>query len=544
MAFFCIMDLKPLSTVDGDGFRGMLSHFDQNYILASMNDPESVKSIGQCVDDLYDIEVNKVKRDLMGKHVCLTVESWSKTNVDKYVNVTAHYVDDNWRLESRFLTAQQLPNPLTCTSDPKKIFFQAVMEGASSFGIKPQLIHSVVVYSDLFNGVDNENGIIVLPCLNQVVKRCFTNLQVATTEIFKEDVFENALRIAEKYLPDFETLSRNPYNLLTALLSSRTYLEPREKTTVPWEHLSALATLLSPLNDVIEISLDETSVCGCISISTVFPLMFALKDQLEALQDDIENFNTEKPFVRTFVDVVMNTFGEAYGIKLDSNDFSENIICVSAFLDPRYKALKFVTDAQRQSIYDATIAMLTQFHGDSAKPTKRLESRDCDRNGVSATNGNHDMRDSEESGSSSKGSKSPSTSRLSGFLMRVLGKKMEIDSSTETAVELQHYLTHQIPSISTDPLAWWQSNSSKYPSLSVVAMKFLGVAANSSRAEYVFSKLGPQYDRARCALENDYVDKLLFLNKTFTASVAVSPADDSLVKTEEGEDEEDGNYDD
>ncbi|CAG7709894.1 unnamed protein product [Allacma fusca] len=518
MAFFCIMDLKPLSTVEGDGFRGMLSHFDQNYILASMNDPDSIKTVAQCVDELYDIEFNKMKKELTDKYVCLTVETWAKSNVEKYVTTTAHYVNESWKLESRFLTVRLLPDPLSNNLDSKETLFSTVMEGAALFGIKSHFMHSMVIYSDMHDRAETEGEIIILPCLNQVVKKCFENLKKATTDIFQQDVFCKCVKIAEKYLPEFETLSRNPYNLLIALLASRMYLEQREKQAIPWDYLPALATLLSPLNDVIEISLDETSICGCISISTVFPLMFALKDQLDALQDDIENFNNEKPFVPTFVDVVMSTFGEAYGIKFETDDFSENIICVSAFLDPRYKALKFVTEAQRQSIYDATIAMLTQFQGDSGSK-KRAET---DMNG-SASN-NEGTNDADEQGETSA-PKLPSSSKLSGFLMRVLGKKKESESSTETTVELQHYLNHQIPAISTDPLAWWQSNSAKYPNLSIVAMKFLGVAANSSRAEHVFSKLGPQYDRARCALESDYLEKLLFLNKTFTASVAVTPTD-------------------
>ena len=65
------------------------------------------------------------------------------------------------------------------------------------------------------------------------------------------------------------------------------------------------------------------------------------------------------------------------------------------------------------------------------------------------------------------------------------------------------------------PLQWWASESSKYPCLSQLAMKYLLVYATNSPSEHVFSASGKIVTPLRSNLKPDKVDKLDFCLKTY-----------------------------
>ncbi|CAD6230743.1 GSCOCG00012193001-RA-CDS [Cotesia congregata] len=64
-----------------------------------------------------------------------------------------------------------------------------------------------------------------------------------------------------------------------------------------------------------------------------------------------------------------------------------------------------------------------------------------------------------------------------------------------------------------DPLIWWRQEKNKYPRLSLMARRYLGIPSTSSESERLFSTAGDIVSDKRTSLSPDSVSYLLFLNK-------------------------------
>ena len=69
--------------------------------------------------------------------------------------------------------------------------------------------------------------------------------------------------------------------------------------------------------------------------------------------------------------------------------------------------------------------------------------------------------------------------------------------------EVQYYTDTPGLDVEEDPLQWWASESSKYPCLSQLAMKYLSVCATSSSSDHVFSASGKIVAPLRSNLKSD-----------------------------------------
>lgn len=66
-----------------------------------------------------------------------------------------------------------------------------------------------------------------------------------------------------------------------------------------------------------------------------------------------------------------------------------------------------------------------------------------------------------------------------------------------------------------NPLIWWSQHCHRYPSLSVIAKKYLCIPATSVPSERVFSTAGDVVTAQRSPLKSEYVDRLIFLKKNW-----------------------------
>jgi hypothetical protein len=83
--------------------------------------------------------------------------------------------------------------------------------------------------------------------------------------------------------------------------------------------------------------------------------------------------------------------------------------------------------------------------------------------------------------------------------------------------EVVLYTQERTPDINTNPLQWWKLNGGRYPRLTILALKYLGIPATSVPSERVFSKAGEIVSRRRASLKPSSVDMLVFLSKNIPA---------------------------
>jgi hypothetical protein len=83
------------------------------------------------------------------------------------------------------------------------------------------------------------------------------------------------------------------------------------------------------------------------------------------------------------------------------------------------------------------------------------------------------------------------------------------DSSLQEAVA---YLNAVPLDKKEDPLAWWTVFHADYPTVAILARKYLAIPASSASSERVFSKVKLLYERQRFAMKARRLEVEVFLN--------------------------------
>lgn len=116
-----VKDLQPFSIVDDSGFKDFVALLDLTYTLPSR------RALKNMVVQKYEEEKIKA-RAVMHKveAVSLTADMWTSINMDAYLAVTCHYVDDSSKLVTVLLGV--LPFPVAHTADNISAEQRSLME--------------------------------------------------------------------------------------------------------------------------------------------------------------------------------------------------------------------------------------------------------------------------------------------------------------------------------------------------------------------------------------------------------------------------------
>ena len=92
-------DLRPYSVVENEGFCYMLKTLEPRYVT-----PSRRFFTDTAVPKLYREVKLEVEEALSpAERVALTCDAWTSRAVDSYVTITAHYLTEDWRLQSHVL---------------------------------------------------------------------------------------------------------------------------------------------------------------------------------------------------------------------------------------------------------------------------------------------------------------------------------------------------------------------------------------------------------------------------------------------------------
>ena len=99
-----IMHEYPLSMVEHIGFRRFVSSLQPLFKMVSRN------TIKSDILKVYDIEKEKLGNWLsrIPARMAVTTDMWTSNQKKGYMSITAHFVDDNWKLQSRLLRYAKL----------------------------------------------------------------------------------------------------------------------------------------------------------------------------------------------------------------------------------------------------------------------------------------------------------------------------------------------------------------------------------------------------------------------------------------------------
>lgn len=89
------------------------------------------------------------------------------------------------------------------------------------------------------------------------------------------------------------------------------------------------------------------------------------------------------------------------------------------------------------------------------------------------------------------------------------------DQDTHSEVvrnEIHMYFSEQAIPKEENPLKWWKENEVRFPTLALLAKKYLSVPATSIPSERLFSVAGNIVTKKRASLTSEHVDILTFLH--------------------------------
>ena len=89
--------------------------------------------------------------------------------------------------------------------------------------------------------------------------------------------------------------------------------------------------------------------------------------------------------------------------------------------------------------------------------------------------------------------------------------------------EINKYLEMNEEGKETDPLEWWSLHKKKFPILSSIARKYLGICATSVHSERLFSDVGNNITNKRINIDPALVEQMLFLKRNINVLGSIFP---------------------
>ncbi|KAI4346227.1 hypothetical protein L6164_013296 [Bauhinia variegata] len=106
LAIFVIVDEQPFKVVEGNGFRHLCGKMQPQFILPSRF------TVARDCYQLYLDEKLRLKALLKNDcvRVALTTDCWTSIQNLNYLTITAHFIDNDWRLNKKILCFSLVPN--------------------------------------------------------------------------------------------------------------------------------------------------------------------------------------------------------------------------------------------------------------------------------------------------------------------------------------------------------------------------------------------------------------------------------------------------
>ena len=104
IAAFIAQDARPISIVEGEGFRRLIKFLEPDYDLKSR------ATITALIKKRYDDGMLKMKQQLdKAQFVAFTTDMWTSIQNIAYMCVTAHWIDPDWTLQACLLQIRETP---------------------------------------------------------------------------------------------------------------------------------------------------------------------------------------------------------------------------------------------------------------------------------------------------------------------------------------------------------------------------------------------------------------------------------------------------
>ena len=353
IAEFVVQDLRPISVIDGQGFTRLLNYLEPGYKVPSRPHVTSI------CHKMFDSLKEELLAKLDSPYVPLTTDIWTSRTQQAYLTVTAHFITEKWKMESKVLQTRKRPERHTGVNISERL-----KAAACEWNIANDRLAAVVRdnAANMVLAVDIVGEWEDLGCFGHTLQLVvnaglhlnpLSRLLAAAHKLvghFKHSVAavaslnnkQKAMNVPEHSLiQDVFTRWNSTYFMMERLAGQRWMIYAvlhDELVSCPeyisldlkpdqWELLSQMVTTLKPLQ------VATTALCfdQNVSVSLIYPVVNGLlKKHLVIGSDDL-------PVVKRFKELIAGELHRRFQFD------PECVPIFTAAVDPRYKELKFIS---------------------------------------------------------------------------------------------------------------------------------------------------------------------------------------------------------
>ncbi|XP_068653616.1 zinc finger BED domain-containing protein RICESLEEPER 1-like isoform X1 [Aristolochia californica] len=533
LARMIILHEYPFSLVHHVGFKTFLENLQPYFKIMSRN---TVKA--DCMK-IFENEKKKLYQvfEKLPSRVSLTAEFWSSSKELEYIRLTAHYLDDDWKLQRRVLNFSVLEDPLVPESIAKTILeklydwnidrkvFSIVMDNSpTNDEIGQELIKLLAPIGSLFMGGDIFHvhscahivNVLVqdgMEVINEVVHKVRESVKYLKSSPIRQQRFKEVAKqvgASEKSIT-LDVSSR--WN--STLFMIETALDLKEAFSglaescgeyvhVPspeeWETLRTVHSRLKAFYDAMQVFSSAKYPTANICFTEVCCIHLFLK----------EWSTSSDPLVASMASKMIEKFNRYWGV-------SNLVLAIAAILDPRLKMkpieyyfpMIYGSEEAEQKIANIRVGLTNLYNEYVARSALTAICQGLPWNVGSSCSA------SNECGVSGVSEISPSNTSVDK--RRGLEKFLQETSCNQRIkTDLEMYLEEPVYPVQNglhaenfDVLAWWKFSAPKYPIVGLMAQDILCIPMSTVASDVAFSSGGEVLDQYRSSMHPSTVQGLI-----------------------------------
>ena len=543
-AFWVASTNQPLNAVANESFKTMINAYAPT---ATLPTKDKIK------DEIIRLDSyirKKVIQKMKGCVVNLTIDHWTSKQNFNYSGMTAHWLDQNWVLHSLPLglflhegksqatdiideffqkTAKQISEDatifaVTTDTDATMNLFGQLLESKQIMHLycTDHLIHLTCkkAYSkDSYGDVD----VSIVKKVTNIVSHFNSSSQALEKlkDIQANNIYREYTTVPVGVLTDVVTRWWATYRMCHRILYLKTALthlpfdalpEDKRLSQDDWKNLQMIVGVLKPFRDVQEFLEGEKYATA----SWVLPSVFICR---VALQNGCEKEGEVGELCR----VMKNDFDARWG---DDNKqvFTGEIIrgsrqrqkgihpafVLATFLHPQLKLLNQtgMNDASRTAFKTFVLNEMVNCIGQD--PVDEEQQEQTVNDGTAA-----DAAQRYRTNSMFAGILAANETGQGQHSVLINNEVQNTTVEEKCIQELKRYKLYNPPSTKLDLWKWWMDHETEFPSLAILAKKYLSIQATSAASERIFSKAGNIISQKRTKLSPSIAGQLLYVSSNY-----------------------------
>ena len=501
ICYFVAKDMQPMDTVNDAGFRRMIHKFEPRY-----TPPDRKTLATHYLPQMFETEKKRV-RDLMhsAERFAVTTDLWTSRAKHAYTGVTVHYITDEYSLESHLLETKEFPESHTAQNIAEELegilqewnlpldkLCAATTDNGTNIVLAAEILgwQRIPCFSHTLQlAVERAT---CLPEVSRALAQCrrlVTHFNHSSKSTYLLKRKQEALHHPHHSLiQDVATRWNSAYYMVIRVLEQQqplcaTLLELKKGELMPSDvEFATMENYVQVMKPLVVIT-EAIGAEKWVTISTIRPLLYKLLNvHLKSVATDNRQQRALKSAM--YADLEQRYTGELL-----------LLLSKAAFLDPRLKALSFLSTVEKEEL---RVAIETE-------ATAVAEGM------CSETRNNSDTPEGTTTPPPVKRAKGEHKllELLDDIVQPTEDQQLTFTHLQKARTEVTRYVDE--PFTQDSPLEWWKRNAFRYPILSQMAKKYLAIPATSVPSERAFSSAGHIVNSKRSCLLPSSVNMLVFL---------------------------------